>query len=397
VEVERARDHGIGGMRWALSQPLSSNEVYDGAPGLLRALCETRLSGLTEFDQYAEMLRDRLLPLRLAPRTSHVSVLDIPASPEDTSLYCGASGWAAALRCWSEVSGDIAAAAGAAATIADVAAAELSPIHDLVLGDAGAVLELVAGNELKGVGRYADSLVACAEYSDAGPDWRLDDETTYIMPNFSHGTAGVGFALARAAEALDRPDLRAVAEAAAHRLLALGLRDDGTVTVPMTLPPHARSTTHAWGWCHGPTGSVQLFAVLARHDEKWRPAMDGCLEAVRRSGIPERRYPGFWDNIAQCCGTAGVGELALDRYQATGDDEWLIWADTLAEDVILRAVDQPSGYAWRNIEHTAESPELAPEPGFMQGAAGIAAFLLRLVRVHEAGIDAQRVAWPDRV
>jgi hypothetical protein len=33
----------------------------------------------------------------------------------------------------------------------------------------------------------------------------------------------------------------------------------------------------------------------------------------------------------------------------------------------------------------------------MQGTAGIAAFLLRLVRVHETGRDAQRVAWPDRV
>jgi hypothetical protein len=61
--------------------------------------------------------------------------------------------------------------------------------------------------------------------------------------------------------------------------------------------------------------------------------------------IPERQYPGFWDNIGQCCGTAGVGELALDRYQATGDEQWLTWSDALAEDIMKRTVEQePRGH-----------------------------------------------------
>jgi lantibiotic modifying enzyme len=352
---------------------------------------------LAEFDPRAEMLRDRLLSLRLGPRVPNASLDDIVASPEDTSLYCGASGWAAALRCWGEVSGDVDAAAGAAAIMADVAAADLSPIHDLLAGDAGVLLELIAHDELAAAGRYADGLVACAESSEAGPDWRLHDEVPFIMPNFSHGNAGVGFALAYAAEALHRLDLREVAEASARRLLALGTQDDGTVAVPHTLPPHPRAESYSWGWCHGPTGTVQLFALLARDDEQWLQPMHGCLDALRRSGIPQRLYPGFWDNIGQCCGTAGVGDLALDRYQATGDDQWLAWADLLAEDVLARAIDQETGCAWSHTEHTADPPELPAEAGFMQGAAGIAAFLLRLVRVHQIGPDAQRVAWPDRV
>jgi hypothetical protein len=36
------------------------------------------------------------------------------------------------------------------------------------------------------------------------------------------------------------------------------------------------------------------------------------------------------------------------------------------------------GVAWSNTEHTATPPELPPEPGFMQGAAGIAGWLARL-------------------
>jgi hypothetical protein len=34
--------------------------------------------------------------------------------------------------------------------------------------------------------------------------------------------------------------------------------------------------------------------------------------------------------------------------------------------------------SWSNTQHTAVPPDLAPEPGFMQGAAGIAGWLARL-------------------
>jgi hypothetical protein len=100
-----------------------------------------------------------------------------------------------------------------------------------------------------------------------------------------------------------------------------------------------------------------------------------------RSGEP-RLYPGYWDNLARCCGTAGVGQLLIDRYQATGGVALLDWADSLATDVNARAVAPTSGVTWANTEHTRIPPELRPEPGFMQGAAGIAAWLARLHALH---------------
>jgi hypothetical protein len=33
---------------------------------------------------------------------------------------------------------------------------------------------------------------------------------------------------------------------------------------------------------------------------------------------------------------------------------------------------------WSNTEHTATPPQLPPEPGFMQGSAGVASWLARL-------------------
>jgi len=89
-------------------------------------------------------------------------------------------------------------------------------------------------------------------------------------------------------------------------------------------------------------------------------------------------------SFARCCGTAGVGQLLLDRYQATGDTALLDWAGLLAADVAGRAVSTPHGLTWSNTEYTGTPPELPPEPGFMQGAAGIAGWLARLhaLRTH---------------
>ena len=46
---------------------------------------------------------------------------------------------------------------------------------------------------------------------------------------------------------------------------------------------------------------------------------------------------------------------------------------------------------WSNVEHTAADPVLPPEPGWMQGTAGVAAALLRYARVRRDGYDAARV------
>jgi len=38
--------------------------------------------------------------------------------------------------------------------------------------------------------------------------------------------------------------------------------------------------------------------------------------------------------------------------------------------------------AWSNTEHTATPPDLSPEPGLMQGAAGVAGWLAQLAAAH---------------
>ena len=75
---------------------------------------------------------------------------------------------------------------------------------------------------------------------------------------------------------------------------------------------------------------------------------------------------------------------------------WLDFADELARDVLNRQIADSDGVRWSNTEFRADPPELEPVVGLMQGAAGIAAWLLRLARVHQDGPGAGRIIWPDR-
>ena len=117
-----------------------------------------------------------------------------------------------------------------------------------------------------------------------------------------------------------------------------------------------------------------------------------CLHSVRTSGLPERRYPGFWDNDGRCCGTAGVGETFLDSWQRFGHEQDLEFAVQLADTLVERAIlDGPHAY-WRFIEHREPEPLLPPGVGWMQGAAGIASFLFRVSRIVQEGHRVAAVA-----
>ena len=120
-----------------------------------------------------------------------------------------------------------------------------------------------------------------------------------------------------------------------------------------------------------------------------------CLDAVLNSGVPARLRPGFWDNDGRCCGTAGVGDILLDAAQDRGDPAragvLLQAARTMADALTERASRDQAGARWRFTEHRQDPPLLPPGTSWMQGAAGIAAFLLRMARVMDSGLTAAPV------
>lgn len=365
-----------GGLGWTEDGVLF-DDLYSGTAGVLLGCAEAAAAGLGPAHVSAGA-RARLLYL------ARQGVATMP----DDGVFSGWAGVAVALRAWADATGDPAAAEAAAQVTQQIAGrisrTPADPLRytDVISGDAGILLVLIADDtdiSLQAAQVLAGRLVEAAEPAPGGLHWRMAANWEYIMPGFSHGTAGAAYALAAAGQALHRRDLVDAATRGAEAILAAGDHPGGWA-VPLAIPPRPGRPEVNYGWCHGPAGTARLFVLLDEIEPqpRWQHAIDACLGALRDSRLPARLYPGYWDNLARCCGTAGVGQFLLDRYQATGDTALLDWTGVLAADVAARVLTTPPGVSWSNTEHTRTPPELAPEPGFMQGAAGIAGWLSRL-------------------
>jgi hypothetical protein len=82
-------------------------------------------------------------------------------------------------------------------------------------------------------------------------------------------------------------------------------------------------------------------------------------------------------------------------WQRHGADDELAFAVTLAEAIVDRALTEDGLTCWRFVEHRNPDPLLPPGVGWMQGTAGIAAYLFRLARVLEQGRDTAAVPRMD--
>lgn len=295
-------------------------------------------------------------------------------------------------------------------TTLDVRPESRAPLTDIIMGSAGVVLTAAwAGGEAATavMTTGGEALLRVAEQTEAGLDWRMWPGYESSTPNFSHGTAGVAAALAVAGHALGRADFVAAARQGAEHLLSVGSLDDDGFVVEHTFPPSQREVEPVtYTWCHGPAGTSQLFAALARAGVERVGGFEvgelrrRCLHSILTSGVPQRLRPGFWDNDGRCCGTAGVGDILLDAAQDTPDEAYAELlgrgARTMADALAERTVRDGAGVRWRFVEHRQDPPLLPPRTSWMQGAAGIAAFLLRFARVLEDGPAAAVVDRPDQ-
>jgi lantibiotic modifying enzyme len=228
------------------------------------------------------------------------------------------------------------------------------------------------------------------------------------FPNFAHGTAGIAAFLARLGAATGEARFTDAALSASRWVLNT-CRTEGNTCAAHHHDPPARpgdvgmgppredrdvSPLYTMGWCHGPPGLGWFFRELqlATGDAIWADWIARTGRAVRNSGIPERKEPGFWDNLGRCCGSAGVAEYFLDLHAWRSDPDHLAFALTLVDDILERAITDEKGMRWSNVEWRKTPPELPPETTLYQGAAGIGSTLLRVSR-HLEG-DRSVLRWP---
>jgi lantibiotic modifying enzyme len=82
--------------------------------------------------------------------------------------------------------------------------------------------------------------------------------------------------------------------------------------------------------------------------------------------------------VSQCCGSAGVAQFFLDLYAVTKDATYLQFSKKMSADLLARGTRDEKGLRWAQAEHRVRPELLIAQTGYMQGAAGIGMWLLRL-------------------
>jgi lantibiotic modifying enzyme len=265
---------------------------------------------------------------------------------------------------------------------------EWSPVSDIISGSSGVGLYLLsAARDLNrpdakelaiAAGRR---LLAQSMTVEGGIKWAMTPATpTRLYPNFSHGTAGVAYFLATLAQATGDAAFRDASLSGARYLLKVA-KTDGDVCLVFHHEPEADGLDLFYlGWCHGPAGTARLFHRLAAvtGDRAWRDWVRRSANGIRQSGVPAQRTPGFWNNVGACCGSVGVADFFLSYYEDTRDAAALAFARALTTEITAKATRDEHGTRWLHAEHRVQPANIAAQTGWMQGAAGIGAWYLRL-------------------
>jgi lantibiotic modifying enzyme len=277
---------------------------------------------------------------------------------------------------------------------------EWNEVTDVISGGAGTGLFLLyAARELKDGGaralaeRAGDRLVELSRPAPGGLKWAVSPRFPRLMPNFSHGTAGVCYFLATLHGETRKKEYLDAALAGARYLQGVAKTDGGGCLIFHDEP--GGEDLYYLGWCHGPAGTARLFYRLYRvtGERVWLDWTEKCARGVLQSGIPEKRTPGFWNNVGPCCGSAGVAEFFLGLHEVTREQRYLAFSRELTRDVLRRATADEKGVRWVQAEHRVKPDLLQAQTGYMQGAAGVGMWLLRLDRFERGKKPAIRL--PD--
>lgn len=245
---------------------------------------------------------------------------------------------------------------------------ELDRSFDILGGVAGYLCVLLnlyghtsSSEALENALQCADHLHSNAQPMSQGVAWPTWGKiSTAPLTGFSHGTAGIAYALLRLAyltgEGRSRQlALDAIAYERSHFIPQEGnwrdLRKSAGTSGPMT------------AWCHGAMGIglARLLGLSWVDDEEIRAEIEVALETTSRRG--------FGGNHSLCHGDLGNLELLMEASRLV---EYSHWRDS-AYQTAGTLLDFSQRYGW-----VCSTPNGIETPGLMLGLAGIGYGLLRL-------------------
>ena len=255
---------------------------------------------------------------------------------------------------------------------------------DLLSGSAGAIVALLLLREALGeeelLDRAAvlgDQLLRIAEKEDTGYSWRaVVHRFPYNLTGFSHGTAGIAYALLELHAATREEKYRQGAEEAFAYGRSWFDREEGNW--PDLRSAQKRTPRRQLGrlpyvsyWCHGApgVGLSRLRAYELLGDDLYREEAQCALSTTRRAVEAALRVGAGAVDFSLCHGVLGLAQILLYGRQILGQEWPDLHTNALVAQVARLGIDQQ---AMAGGGHT---------PGLMVGQAGMGLFYLGLTRL----------------
>ncbi|AKQ65936.1 Lanthionine biosynthesis protein LanM [Myxococcus hansupus] len=367
VRSARHGPHGVSwiGLAWTSTKgwwlrPLEY-DLYSGLPGV--ALFLGYLGAVTDRPEFTELARGAMHTLRR----------QLERRPRMVQYLGGYDGWTGILYAWTHLatlwndSELMRAAVGLLPAIGAMVTQDKE--LDLLRGSTGAIAPLLGLHRASGepqalelARKAGDRLLETARDIGKGKAWLIAASPTRALTGFSHGAAGMAWALAELHGATRDARYRDMA------LQAVAFENDHYVPArrnwidlrPEHLPepPQFMST-----WCHGAVGIGLARLRMMRHIES--PVLREDTQAALHTAV----HDGLRLNHCLCHGDLSVLELLAAASRELDPERWRPTLQRTTNMVIASIQEQ--GFQ-------GGVPLKVETPGLMDGLAGIGLGLLRL-------------------
>jgi lantibiotic modifying enzyme len=388
--IDRSIEDTIAQNGSAVSKALSS-EIYEGTSGIALFLSNLYTFGGGKKDPECKATAEAAISQALH------RVEDIPREAR-FGFYSGQTGIAYAAAVVGKDLGNPGLIEGALKVVRQLYK-DRPPydLLDMISGVAGAIPPLVKIYKISGepsaldlAVNLGDKLLASAVKEPYGWSWDYKasglQSAMHNLTGFSHGAAGIGYALIELYDAVEKEEYVEAARAAfRYENHWFSAKDDNwpdfrldegdmmQYTAAATQPKAEEQPKFVSGWCHGAPGigisRLRAHQVLGDKEEAYSDDIASCVRTMARvaAGIDASTdYP----NFSLCHGLAGIGDILLYAGQVLGNDS----LKSLASKIGHYGIEK---FVYKNLPWPCDN-RVGEMLGLMLGIAGIGNFYLRL-------------------